>query len=67
MDMEYNSNEIKQLLQIISTAITHRNQDILRRRKAGETLQAIADVYGLSRQRVHMIIRKELSHDNQDV
>ena len=34
-----------------------RNLEIVRRRRAGETLNAIADDYNLTRQRVHAIIK----------
>lgn len=35
--------------------LSERNREILRRRKAGETLQEIADDYGLTRERVRQI------------
>ena len=37
---------------------TQRDEAMLIARKAGRSLQSIADEYGLSRQRVHQIIRR---------
>ena len=37
---------------------TQRDEAMLSARKAGRSLQSIADEYGLSRQRVHQIIRR---------
>jgi DNA-directed RNA polymerase sigma subunit (sigma70/sigma32) len=65
--MEYSSLDIKNLLIDIQFARIKRNELIIERHKAGETLQAIADSYGISRQRVHQIVKKELSHDHQNV
>lgn len=36
--------------------LSERNREILRRRLAGETLQAIADGYGMTRERVRQIV-----------
>jgi DNA-directed RNA polymerase sigma subunit (sigma70/sigma32) len=38
-----------------ATAIGQRNREIVRRRDTGETLQSIADAYGLTRERVRQI------------
>jgi hypothetical protein len=40
-------------------ALTRRDLKIAAARSRGETLQAIADRYGLSRQRVQQIVREE--------
>jgi Mor family transcriptional regulator len=37
-----------------------RNQDIRARHKAGETIAALALVYGISEQRVHQIVHKSI-------
>ena len=37
---------------------TLRIDDMLRRHEAGEALQEIADAYGVSRQRIHQILKK---------
>ena len=42
-----------------------RDAAIVAARRAGETLQAIADRHGLTRQRVHAIVRAAESPDNE--
>lgn len=39
--------------------IKERNKTIRARRRKGETLQSIADAFGLSRQRIHQICDQE--------
>ena len=41
---------------------TQRDEAMLSARKSGRSLQSIADEYGLSRQRVHQIIRRVHTH-----
>ena len=46
-------------------AIDERNRDILRRRLEGETLEAIAKEYGLTRERVRQLVKKTVQKISQ--
>ena len=56
--MDTKLERVKRQLEAISEWRKERDADICKRRKAGETLQAIADRYAMTRERVRQIEAK---------
>jgi len=50
--------------QCLHCGVLDKHKDIVSRRGRGETLEAIAENYGISRQRVHQILCKERRSNN---